>query len=63
MVLEVSITPGFLEPFDPFDALRRFNWGVEGVNEVRTAVGCDALEIRAGGFKTRLVANEFNGWK
>ena len=62
MVLEQSITPGFLEPSTPYDALRWFNWGVEAVNRVRVAVGRDVLEIRAG-FRSPLVGNEFNGWK
>jgi hypothetical protein len=62
MVLDQFIAPAFLEPSDRFAALRWFNWGVEGVNAVRTAVGSDVLEIRAG-FKNPLVANECNGWK
>ena len=48
MVLEQSITPGFLEPSTLYDALRWFNWGVEAVNRVRVAVGRDVLDELAG---------------
>ncbi len=61
MVLEQMITPGFLAPSDRYEALRWFNWSVELINGVRSAMGCNILLIQAG-FNSPLVKSASNGW-